>query len=96
MAYDKKISVSIDLTKINKQHLFEGKKGVYMDVTIVPTPDNQYGNDYLVSQYLGKGQERGPILGNGKDLNFGNDSDSNSAAFPGSMADDPDKPVFEF
>jgi len=89
MSYDKKISLSINVSKIQKEHLFQGKKGLYMDVTIVPTPNSQYGDEYMVTQYLGKGIES-VILGNGKDLNFGNDSDSNSAPLPSAMADDPD------
>lgn len=89
MAYDKKISVSINVSNINKEHLFQGKKGLYMDATIVPTPHSKYGDEYMVTQYLGKGIDS-VILGNGKDLNFGNDSDSTSAALPSAMADDPD------
>jgi hypothetical protein len=64
------IKAKIDVTKILKQYLFEGKKGKYLDIVLFETPEDQYGNDYRVSQDLPKEArdtgERGPILGNGK------------------------------
>lgn len=86
MGYDKKISIRIKVDKIDKSALYQGEKGLYCTMTIIPTPNNQFGDDYMVTQYLGKGVDD-IILGNGKDLNFGNDSDSNSAPMPSSMAD---------
>ncbi len=78
MTIPKSISISIDLNKIDQQYIVEGKNGArYLDVKLVNTPDNQYGNDYLVSQSLPKevreqvkasGGEypKTPILGNAK------------------------------
>ena len=66
MAYSEKITFEIDLNKINKTAIKEVSSGKWMKVTLVPTPDNQY-NEYLVSQYIGKG-ENGVILGNGNDM----------------------------
>ena len=62
------IKVSIDVTKIKKDQLFQGEKGTYLDLVLIPTPNSQYGNDYLVKQdYKDKELSKdNPILGNGK------------------------------
>lgn len=64
------ITASINVAKIDKSKLYEGKKGKYLDIVLIPTPDNQYGNDYMVVQSLSKeardAGERGEILGNAK------------------------------
>jgi hypothetical protein len=86
MANDKKVSLKIKVDKIDKSQLYQGEKGLYLTCTVIPTPNNQYGDDYMVTQYMGKGVDD-IILGNGKDLNFGNDSDSNAAPMPSAMAE---------
>ena len=58
------ISININVDKIDKKRLFEGKKGRYMDLVLFETPDSEYG-DYMVKQRGEKG-ERMPILGNAK------------------------------
>ena len=64
------ISVSIDVTKIDKERLFVGKKGKYLDVTLIETPNSQYDDDYMAVQSVTKeereGGMQGAILGNGK------------------------------
>lgn len=64
------IRVKIDVTKIDKSALFKGAKGTYLDVTLWPTPDSQYGDDYRATQDIGKERrekgEKGPIIGNAK------------------------------
>lgn len=66
----KSISVSINLDKVEAQHLFQGQKGKYLDLRLFLTEGNEYGNDYMVVQGVSKEKreagERGPILGNGK------------------------------
>jgi len=79
MAYDKKVTIKLNVNKIDKEHLYQGEKGKYLTLTVVPTPNNQYGDDYMVTQYRGKGIDS-VILGNGRDLN--------AAAMPSAMADD--------
>ena len=69
MAYDKKVSMKIKVDQIDKSQLFQGEKGLYLTLTLVPIPNNKYGDDYMVTQYMGKGVDS-KILGNGKDLNF--------------------------
>lgn len=63
------IAVKIDFDKIDESKLFQGKKGRYLDLVLIPTPNGKYG-DYLVKQSQTKEErERGeevPILGNGK------------------------------
>jgi hypothetical protein len=58
------ISINVNVDKIDKKRLFEGKKGRYIDLVLFETPDSDYG-DYMVKQRGEKG-ERMPILGNAK------------------------------
>lgn len=67
------ISISIDVTKILKERLYQGKKGVYLDLTTFINTDevDQYDNHGFISQSQTKeeresGAEKTPILGNCK------------------------------
>ena len=66
------INVSIDVTKIDKARIHEGKKGKYIDLTTFIDTDNadQYENNGFISQSTSKDErEQGvktPILGNCK------------------------------
>jgi len=74
------ISISIDVTKIDKGRLITGKpqdrggeepvSPKYCDLTLIETPDSQYGDSHMVVQSVSKEEreagERGPILGNAK------------------------------
>ena len=66
------ISIKIDVTKIDKARIVEGKKGKYIDVTAFIDLDEQdeYGNNGMVTQNVTKEEReakvRGPILGNVK------------------------------
>jgi hypothetical protein len=67
------INISIDVTKIDKARLIEGKKGVYLDLTTFVDLDekDKYDNNGFVSQSQSKeereaGAEKTPILGNVK------------------------------
>lgn len=64
------IFVKIDVTKIDKTRLFKGKKGTYLDIALVASKNDSYGNDYMVIQSVSKEEreagKRGPIIGNGK------------------------------
>ncbi len=72
------IRLKIDVTKIDKTAIHDGKKGKYIDLTLMDNRDgrDQYDNDGFVVQDLGKERrlagEKGPILGNWKDLDGGN------------------------
>ena len=66
------IVVSIDVNKIDKSRFYQGKKGKYLDLILIETPNAKYGNDYLVKQQQSKeeGKEgiKLPVLGNAKIL----------------------------
>ena len=66
------ISLKIDVTKIDKSRLFKGEKGTYLDAVLIETPNNQYGDDYMIVQSVSKEEReqgvRGEILGNGKNI----------------------------
>jgi hypothetical protein len=72
------IRVKLDVTKIDKSALHKGAKGTYCDITLMDNRDgrDKFDNDGFVVQDLGKDRrlagERGPILGNWKDLDGGN------------------------
>jgi hypothetical protein len=44
------IQVSINVALIDKNKFFQGKKGKYLDLILIETPNGKYGNDYLVKQ----------------------------------------------
>ena len=63
------IQVKIDVTKINKDRLFKGKQGTYLDAVIfVSDKPDQYGNDGMIVQSVSKEEReqgvRGEIIGN--------------------------------
>jgi len=66
------INISIDVKKIEKARLFEGKKGTYLDLTtfIDLDTEDQYGNHGFISQSTSKEERESnvqtPILGNCK------------------------------
>ena len=65
------LKLKIDVSSIDKTTLFKGKKGVYLDATVLikDSPD-QYGNDGMIVQDVSKeareAGQKGPILGNAK------------------------------
>jgi len=67
-------AVKINVSKIDKTALFEGKNGKYLDLVLWENRDgaDQYGNDGFVTQDIGKARreagEKGPIIGNWKEL----------------------------
>lgn len=67
-------TVRINVTKIDKSAIYEGKNGKYLDLVLFENKNgpDQYGNDGFVTQDIGKERrqagERGEILGNWKDL----------------------------
>ena len=63
------ISLSINVSLINKERLFQGKKGQYLDLVLIETPNSEYG-DYMAVESISKEERdagnKGTILGNGK------------------------------
>lgn len=66
------VGVKIDVSKIDKQRLFKGEKGTYLDATVFIDLDqaDQYGHHGMVTQDVSKQEKdqgvQGPILGNVK------------------------------
>ncbi len=73
------IVAKIDVTKIDKNRIFVGKKGKYIDIVLIETPNNEYGDSHMVVQQVTKEERKagvkGPILGNAKTLGGGNRDD---------------------
>ena len=62
----KLILASIDVTKIQKALLYQGKKGTYLKLSIWQNDEpDQYGNDFSIQQTTGKDDPK-IFLGNGK------------------------------
>jgi hypothetical protein len=68
------IAVKIDMDKILEKWLFQGKKGTYLDVILLPAKGgvDKYGNHYMAVQGIDQASreagEQGSILGNAKIL----------------------------
>lgn len=73
------IALRINVKKFDKQYFFEGEKGTYAEIILIPNKDDEgdmieddYGNSYMAVQGIPKEAkeegERGNILGNGKFL----------------------------
>ena len=66
------ISLKIDVSKIDKNRIFVGQKGKYIDLTAFVDLDelDQYGNSGMITQDVTKEEKnagtKGPILGNSK------------------------------
>ena len=67
-----RVSINIDVSKIDKSRLVKGKKGTYLDLTTMIDTDqqDQYGNNGFIAQAVSKeerqGGTKGNILGNSK------------------------------
>jgi hypothetical protein len=68
------IVLKIDVTKIDKNHIFVGKSGKYIDCILNENNDgvDQYGNIGFIAQSVSREAkekgERGPIIGNYKEI----------------------------
>lgn len=67
------VNLSIDVTKINKADLYQGKNGAqYLSMTVFIDPNEigRYGDHGMITQSISKEQkdagEQGAILGNAK------------------------------
>lgn len=72
------ISIMINVDKINKDKLYKGNKGTYLNAVLISTPNSEYG-DYMVVESISKEEResggKGTILGNGK--KFGSPTEEN-------------------
>lgn len=88
------ITAKINVTRIDKKYLFEGKNGKYLDMVLFENkagPD-QYGNDGFITQGISKeareAGERGPIIGNWKNIVVKPKEPAPAAATPPAEDDD--------
>lgn len=77
--------------------LFEGKNGaLYVDFAMFPTSDDKFGNDWRITQDLPKELrnkgEKGPILGNAKNKDFGGGGGASAPRSQAPVNDDQDPP----
>jgi len=89
------MSIKIDVTKIDKARLFQGKNGAkYLDATVFADIDNQgeYGDNGMVTQDVSKEEKeqgtKGAILGNVKVFWKGEGKQSNQNQAPAAGFDD--------
>ena len=66
------ITLSIDVTKLDKSRFYKGKKGTYANITLIETSNDQYGNTHAAVHSSTK-EERDaglklPFIGNAKDF----------------------------
>ena len=80
------INASIDVGKIDKSRLYKGAKGTYLDITLIESPNNQYGDDYMIVQRVSKEERlagvKGAILGNAKSVVRNEDWQNKPASAP--------------
>jgi hypothetical protein len=73
----KSISIKIDVSKIDKEELYKGSKGTYLDLLLRTNKDgpSQYGDDGFVCQSVSKESrlagKKGPIIGNWRHIELG-------------------------
>ena len=60
--------IKINVEKIDKQYLFKGEKGTYLDLVLFESPNQQYGDTHMVVQSIPKEERdkgiKGAIVGN--------------------------------
>lgn len=76
------INAKINVTKIDKAKLFKGKKGTYLDITLIETPGGKYGDWMIVQDNKKEDQGQATILGNGKNRNWGENSGAKNDSAP--------------
>ena len=66
----KVIKLNLNVSKITKEKLVKGEKGLYLNCALLETPDSKYGDDYMIVEEISKEEreagQKGEILGNGK------------------------------
>lgn len=74
------IKINLCLSKIDKSRIKESNGKKYIDLILRETPNDKYGNDYMVVESVTKEENqrgvKGNILGNGKKLGGGSGSSS--------------------
>lgn len=76
MAYEKRINIRLNTDMLNEEKYFHGKKHIMADLTLIPTPTNEF-NEYMIVQDSKEKDANGKtvqgiIVGNAKDANYDN------------------------
>ena len=86
------VLLKIDVTKIDKAHLFQGKKGNYLDAAL-HDKKNDFGDDGFITQGVSKEArergEKGPIIGNWRFLTGSKPQIADAVTPSAPAADDP-------
>jgi hypothetical protein len=66
------IKLNICLSKIDKSRIKESGGKKYIDIIVMDSKNDRYGNDYMVVEDISKSErdagKKGNIIGNGKNL----------------------------
>lgn len=65
------ITIKINVNNIDKNRLYSGEKGTYLNAVLIPTPDSEYSDYMIVEQVSKEERERGTkgnILGNASEM----------------------------
>lgn len=81
----KRLSLRIDVSKIDKSKIYEGKKGKYLDaVVFINDEPDEYGNIGMIVQSVSKEERekgiKGAILGNAKEFGSPNPTPAETTA----------------
>lgn len=63
------ITMGVNLSLLDKSKFIKGKKGTYVDLVLIPTPNSEYGSHMVKQNSTKEDREAGkklPILGNAK------------------------------
>ena len=87
------INLKIDVTKLTKDKLFEGKKGTYANLTVAANRDgaSEYGDTHYIFESQSKEEREAGTdkvyVGNGKEFHF-NGEETKTAPRPEPAMDD--------
>ena len=93
------VALKIDVSKIDKDRLFKGAKGTYLDaVAFIDTEqESQYGDHGMITQSVSKEERdqgvKGPILGNGKIIWREDGASASAPARQSAHSDDMDSDI---
>lgn len=86
------IKLNICLSKIDKSRIKESNGKKYLDVILINSKNDKYGNDYMVVEDVTKAEreagKKGNIIGNGKTLGGDRGQQQSSSASQNVSSDD--------
>jgi hypothetical protein len=88
------INLKIDVTKLDKEKFFVGKKGTYTNVTVAENMDgeSEYGDTHYVYESQSKEEREAKTpknyLGNGKEFDFNKNSNGVGQGVADTVDDD--------